>query len=65
MNDLFHSSWETRHGAATGLREVIKYHGNTAGMSIDTPQDQVRYSILCLYNRTCALTLIRVDTVNS
>ncbi|XP_076073071.1 TATA-binding protein-associated factor 172-like [Mytilus galloprovincialis] len=41
MNDLFHSSWETRHGAATGLREVIKYHGNTAGMSIDTPQDQL------------------------
>jgi TATA-binding protein-associated factor len=41
MNDLFHSSWETRHGAATGLREVIKYHGNTAGISIDTLSDQV------------------------
>ncbi|XP_052070007.1 TATA-binding protein-associated factor 172-like [Mytilus californianus] len=41
MNDLFHSSWETRHGAATGLRDVIKYHGNTAGMSVDTPQDQL------------------------
>lgn len=29
--DLFDSSWETRHGAAMGLREVIRAHGDGAG----------------------------------
>jgi len=29
--DLFDSSWETRHGAAMGLREVIRVHGGGAG----------------------------------
>ncbi|KFA63412.1 hypothetical protein S40285_06592 [Stachybotrys chlorohalonatus IBT 40285] len=29
--DLFDSSWETRHGAAMGLREVLRVHGNGAG----------------------------------
>lgn len=42
MNDLFNSSWETRHGAATGLREVIRIHGDSAGLSIDIPLDQVK-----------------------
>ncbi|XP_060070663.1 TATA-binding protein-associated factor 172-like isoform X2 [Ylistrum balloti] len=42
MNDLFQSTWESRHGAATGLREVIKLHGQSAGMSVDTPADQVK-----------------------
>ena len=41
MGDLFSSAWETRHGAATGLREVIKLHGRGAGKSMDTPSDQV------------------------
>ncbi|CAN6599512.1 TATA-binding protein-associated factor Mot1p [Trichomonascus vanleenenianus] len=31
MVDLFDQSWETRHGAALGLREVIKVHGAGAG----------------------------------
>lgn len=44
MNDLFQSSWECRHGAATGLREVVKLHGQTAGMSVDTPADQVTFT---------------------
>ncbi|KAL3875984.1 hypothetical protein ACJMK2_033877, partial [Sinanodonta woodiana] len=39
MADMFNSSWETRHGAATGLREVIKQHGRGAGKSMDTPAD--------------------------
>ncbi|XP_069123766.1 TATA-binding protein-associated factor 172-like [Argopecten irradians] len=42
MNDLFQSTWESRHGAATGLREVVKLHGQSAGMSVDTPSDQVK-----------------------
>ncbi|KAI8671410.1 SNF2 family DNA-dependent ATPase domain-containing protein [Fusarium keratoplasticum] len=29
--DLFDPSWETRHGAAMGLREVIRVHGGGAG----------------------------------
>ena len=29
--DLFDSSWETRHGAAMGLRELIRVHGASAG----------------------------------
>ncbi|KAG6270552.1 hypothetical protein E4U47_003515 [Claviceps purpurea] len=29
--DLFDSSWETRHGAAMGLRDVIRVHGAGAG----------------------------------
>ncbi|XP_050390117.1 TATA-binding protein-associated factor 172 [Patella vulgata] len=41
MNDLFNSSWEIRHGAATGLREVIKQHGRGASKSSDTPSDQM------------------------
>jgi len=41
MNDLFHSSWEKRHGAATGLREVINLHGMSAGLMADCSADQV------------------------
>ena len=41
MADLFHTAWETRTGAATALREVIKLHGRGAGKSQDTPVDQV------------------------
>ena len=29
--DLFDSQWETRHGAAMGLREVVRVHGAGAG----------------------------------
>ncbi|KND94759.1 putative helicase mot1 [Tolypocladium ophioglossoides CBS 100239] len=29
--DIFDSSWETRHGAAMGLREVARVHGGGAG----------------------------------
>ena len=29
--DLFDAAWETRHGAAMGLREVIRVHGSGAG----------------------------------
>lgn len=41
MNDLFHSAWEIRHGAATGLREILKSHARGAGKSSSTPADQV------------------------
>ncbi|KAJ8037888.1 hypothetical protein HOLleu_18825 [Holothuria leucospilota] len=38
--DLFHTSWEVRHGAATGIREVVKAHGQSAGRSVQYPLDQ-------------------------
>ncbi len=31
MVDLFDTQWETRHGAAMGLREIIRVHGGGAG----------------------------------
>lgn len=31
--DLFHPRWETRHGAATALREVFKTHASSGGKS--------------------------------
>lgn len=31
MIDLFDPQWETRHGAAMGLREIIRVHGRGAG----------------------------------
>ena len=30
-NDLFDLNWEIRHGAAMGLREVLRVHGQGAG----------------------------------
>lgn len=31
MVDLFDPQWETRHGAAMGLREIVRVHGRGAG----------------------------------
>lgn len=31
MSDMFNPSWEVRHGALLGLRELVKVHGSTAG----------------------------------
>jgi len=45
MNDLFHVSWERRHGAATGLKPLIRYHGGGAGKTADTPSDHVCCSV--------------------
>ncbi|KAM7432717.1 btaf1 RNA polymerase II [Porites harrisoni] len=40
--DLFHQSWEVRHGAATGLREIIKVHGQGAGKTLDSSVDELQ-----------------------
>ncbi|XP_029465800.1 TATA-binding protein-associated factor 172 [Rhinatrema bivittatum] len=34
-NDLFNPSWEVRHGAGTGLREILKAHGKSGGKVAD------------------------------
>lgn len=41
--DLFSSSWEVRHGAATALREILAVHGNGAGRATYFPKSQVSY----------------------
>ncbi|XP_063818105.1 TATA-binding protein-associated factor 172 isoform X2 [Pseudophryne corroboree] len=39
-NDLFNPSWEVRHGAGTGLREILKAHGKSGGRIADsTPEE--------------------------
>jgi TATA-binding protein-associated factor len=41
-NDLFHPKWEFRHGAAVGLRAIIKLHGKGAGRTADAAPKQMR-----------------------
>lgn len=36
--DLFDSNWEIRHGAAMGLREIIRVHGAGAGREVGKSQ---------------------------
>ncbi|KAK2629095.1 hypothetical protein QTJ16_002198 [Diplocarpon rosae] len=38
--DLFDPQWETRHGAAMGLREIIRVHGGGAGRLQDKSRAQ-------------------------
>ena len=41
LNDLFHTSWERRHGAATGLREILKAHGQSLGFTVNASSSMV------------------------
>ena len=41
ISDLFSSSWETRHGGSTGLRELIRIHGAGVGRKKDHTKQQV------------------------
>ena len=43
MNDLFHASWEKRHGGATGLRQVVNLHGAGSGKSVYHTAEQVNF----------------------
>ncbi|CAB4066569.1 BTAF1 [Lepeophtheirus salmonis] len=45
FKDLFHESWEIRHGAATALREVLKYHGSSGGkvMNVSACENDHRF----------------------
>ena len=43
MNDLFHTSWEKRHGGATGLRQVVNLHGAGSGKSVYHTAEQVNF----------------------
>ncbi|XP_077979914.1 TATA-binding protein-associated factor 172-like [Glandiceps talaboti] len=57
--DLFSQSWVVRHGAATGLRDVIKVHGKSAGKTVEYPVDQ-QYSLNQMWLEDMALRLICV-----
>lgn len=39
--DLFSASWEVRHGAATGLRQIIKVHGRGGGKATYHTKEQM------------------------
>lgn len=39
--DLFSVQWETRHGAATALRELLKSHGHDAGKEKGSSLEEV------------------------
>lgn len=39
--DLFSSSWEVRHGAATALREFVKIHGAGAGKPANVSKNEM------------------------
>ncbi|XP_071487999.1 TATA-binding protein-associated factor 172-like [Diadema antillarum] len=62
-NDLFHQSWEVRHGAATGIREVLKVHGQSAGTSEESALDQATLNDMFLEDTAlrllCVLALDR------
>lgn len=40
-NDLFNPSWEIRHGAGIGLREVLKAHGRSGGKIGDSTLEEM------------------------
>uniref|UniRef100_A0A670YLS6 B-TFIID TATA-box binding protein associated factor 1 n=1 Tax=Pseudonaja textilis TaxID=8673 RepID=A0A670YLS6_PSETE len=40
-NDLFDPSWEIRHGAGVGLREVLKAHGKSGGKMGDSTVEEM------------------------
>ncbi|XP_076025391.1 TATA-binding protein-associated factor 172 [Genypterus blacodes] len=40
-NDLFNPSWEIRHGAGTGLREIVKSHGSEGGKLVGYTAEQM------------------------
>ncbi|KAJ8250406.1 hypothetical protein COCON_G00223280 [Conger conger] len=40
-NDLFNPSWEIRHGAGTGLREILKSHGTGGGKLVGCTMEEM------------------------
>ncbi|TPX54865.1 hypothetical protein SeMB42_g00138 [Synchytrium endobioticum] len=62
--DLFDASWEIRHGAAMGLRDIIKVSGSGAGMVIGTDKQtnhrrHMRWLEDAAIRLLCVLTLDR------
>jgi TATA-binding protein-associated factor len=59
MVDLFDAQWETRHGAAMGLREIIRAHGRGAGRQRGkTRQENDRLNRVWLDDLACRLCCV-------
>lgn len=59
MVDLFDENWETRHGAALGLREVVKVHGRGAGrVRGSTPEENAARNRQWVEDLACRLCCI-------
>ncbi|KAG4305422.1 hypothetical protein PORY_000978 [Pneumocystis oryctolagi] len=57
--DLFHPRWEVRHGAAMGLREIIKIHGKGAGRIMGfSKAENNKKNKMWLEDAACRLTCI-------
>lgn len=46
--DLFSTNWETRHGAATAIREILTVHGSGAGKATYLSASQVFINLLIM-----------------
>ncbi|KAI8999803.1 SNF2 family N-terminal domain-containing protein [Gaertneriomyces semiglobifer] len=62
--DLFSPSWETRHGAAVGLRSILKHHGSGCGrlIGLDRKANIHRHRVWledCAVRLVCVLALDR------
>lgn len=62
--DLFNARWETRHGAATALRELFKTHATGAGKSVfmteaDMEASHMRWLEDAVLRLLCVLSLDR------
>ena len=44
-HDLFHTLWTVRHGAAIGMREIIRLHGAGAGVTETCPRESRQVSM--------------------
>ncbi|KAK9362462.1 hypothetical protein V1504DRAFT_448559 [Lipomyces starkeyi] len=59
MVDIFDEAWETRHGAATGLREIIRVHGAGAGRIVGkSRKDNDRLNKAWLEDLACRMCCV-------
>ena len=56
---LFHSRWERRHGAAAGLRAVLRSHGRSAGC-VASVRKQVSAELEAQWLEDCCIRLLSV-----
>lgn len=57
--DLFDPQWETRHGAAMGLREIVRVHGAGAGRRKDkSPKENIALNQQWLDDLACRLCCV-------
>lgn len=60
--DLFSANWESRHGAAMALRELLKVQGLSGGMKGDTFYDCAKFLINHVIQTVCLRRKILLHT---